>query len=53
MKTGHAKLDRFFATEFSPSTGQWIYKHPELAGIDATLRRVWPDIGDVHKQGDQ
>lgn len=45
IKTGHKKLDRFFATEFNPSTGQWIYRHPELAAVDATLRRVWPNIG--------
>lgn len=46
VPTGHPKLDRFFREKFNPSTGQWIYAHPELAGIDATLRRVWPRIGD-------
>ena len=26
----YEKIDRFFKEEFSPYTGQWIYKHPEL-----------------------
>lgn len=26
----YKKLDKFFQTEFSPDTGQWIHKHPEL-----------------------
>jgi hypothetical protein len=46
LKTGHAKLDRFFATKFNPSTGQWVWKHPELDRLDASLRRCWPNIGD-------
>lgn len=28
IKTG--RLDTFFAEEFDPSTGMWIYKHPEV-----------------------
>lgn len=43
IKTGHKKLDRFFAKEFNPSTGSWIWRHPELAAVDAVLRRVWAD----------
>lgn len=43
IKTGRKKLDRFFATEFNPSTGQWIYRHPELVGIDTILRRYWKE----------
>ena len=27
------KLDKFWREEFSPSTGQWIQKHPELARV--------------------
>jgi len=26
----YKSLDRFFQKEFSPDTGQWIHKHPEL-----------------------
>jgi hypothetical protein len=29
LKTGNKKLDKFFSTEFDPSTGMWIHKHPE------------------------
>lgn len=30
LKTGNATLDKFFATEFSPDTGLWVHKHPEI-----------------------
>lgn len=30
IPTGHPILDKFFRKEFSPHTGQWIHKHPEL-----------------------
>ena len=33
IDTGNTLLDTFFRDEFNPSTGQWIHKHPELAGI--------------------
>lgn len=29
-KTGNIMLDIFFAEEFSPDTGMWIRKHPEI-----------------------
>lgn len=29
IATGHAVLDEFFRTEFAPSTGMWVHKHPE------------------------
>ena len=35
IKTGHKKLDKFFATEFEPDTGMWIRKHPELKKLEA------------------
>lgn len=38
IKTGH--LDSFFAKEFDPSTGLWIYKHPEVMGIAAIYQRI-------------
>lgn len=28
--TGNNKLDIFFKEHFTPNTGQWIYKHPEI-----------------------
>ena len=33
IETGNKKMDKFFAEHFDPSTGQWIYKHPELKQI--------------------
>ena len=33
MTTGHPLLDEFFLVEFSPMTGMWIHKHPELDKI--------------------
>lgn len=29
-KTGNTMLDIFFAEEFSPDTGLWVRKHPEI-----------------------
>ena len=40
MDTGHPILDEFFRKEFSPSTGMWIRKHPELSGILDRYRLV-------------
>lgn len=36
VDTGNDKLDEFFRTEFDPSTGSWVHRHPDKAG----LRRV-------------
>lgn len=33
ISTNKPVIDEFFRTEFSPNTGMWIYKHPELEGI--------------------
>lgn len=33
VSTGNKKMDRFFKETFSPHTGQWIHKHPEIEGI--------------------
>ena len=33
VSTSHAVMDRFFATQFQPDTGQWIHKHPELGKL--------------------
>ena len=40
VKTGNRKLDRFFATEFSPSTGMWVRKHPDQRGLHRTYKRL-------------
>lgn len=33
IATGNTVMDRFFRTKFTPHTGQWIYRHPNLQGI--------------------
>lgn len=33
VSTGNDVMDKFFREEFTPDTGMWIYKHPELDGI--------------------
>lgn len=33
IRTGNVKMDNWFATQFSPHTGQWIHSHPELTKI--------------------
>ena len=40
MDTGNPVLDEFFRKEFSPSTGMWIRKHPDLNGIASAYRRL-------------
>lgn len=33
MRTGHVVFDSFFATEFTPHSGMWVRKHPDLEGL--------------------
>lgn len=33
ISTGNEELDKFFREEFTPSTGMWIRKHPDLPGV--------------------
>jgi len=40
VQTGRPDLDWFFMTEFSPDTGQWIHKHPELEKVKTTFEKV-------------
>lgn len=37
----YTALDKFFKTEFSPDTGQWIHKHPELDRVARVYERFW------------
>jgi len=34
-------MDNFFKTEFNPSTGQWIHKHPELDKIKIIYHKYY------------
>lgn len=40
MSTGNPKLDRFFATEFSPITGMWVRAHPDRRGLHRIYLRL-------------
>jgi hypothetical protein len=33
IDTGNPRLDKFFREKFDPSTGAWIWNHPELRRI--------------------
>lgn len=37
MTTGNVRLDWFFLTQFDPSTGVWVHKHPDKAGLARVL----------------
>ena len=39
--TGHKVMDKFFKKEFSPDTGMWIHRHPELNKIKALYERLY------------
>lgn len=39
--TCHPLLDEFFATHFSPMTGMWIHKHPELGKIQRIYKAYY------------
>ena len=48
VSTGHARCDKFFATEFSPHTGSWVHRHPhtaQLAELAAGMRRAGRSYG--------
>lgn len=40
MTTGSARLDWFFLTQFDPSTGVWVHKHPDKAGLRRILAQL-------------
>ena len=40
VDTNRPDLDKWWRDNFSPSTGQWIRKHPELDGIKKLYKRL-------------
>lgn len=46
IDTGNPIMDEFFRTEFSPSTGMWIRKHPDLQGIASKFQMLMKAIGE-------
>ena len=47
VRTGNDLLDDFFWSDFSASTGQWIYKHPELEKIRWLYHRYYKTSGSI------
>lgn len=40
IQTGNVIFDNFFKKEFSPCTGMWIWKHPDIEGIANIYKRL-------------
>jgi hypothetical protein len=38
--TANSDMDRWFATEFSPDTGQWVHRHPDKDGLERVYRQL-------------
>jgi hypothetical protein len=57
--TKRPDLDEFFRKEFSPDTGQWVWKHPEIDKLEAMYRMQrkpeganWLRIGaEIYERG--
>lgn len=46
METGNPVMDKFFKEEFSPSTGMWIRKHPDIHGIANRFNQLMKAVGE-------
>ena len=51
LTTGHPLLDEFFLTQFSPMTGMWIHKHPELQKIAKLYSNYYSGVIKDHFEG--
>lgn len=40
IATGNSRLDNFFRRQFDPSTGLWVHKHPNKAGLERIYYQV-------------
>lgn len=45
ISTGNEVMDKFFREEFTPSTGMWIRKHPDIAGVQRVYRIMLDEKG--------
>lgn len=41
IATGNHRLDAFFRLHFDASTGMWVHKHPNKAGLENIYARYW------------
>lgn len=49
QKTGNKIMDRFFIKEFNPSTGMWVYNHPQLERIKQLYLTVFKNENTIKK----
>lgn len=40
ISTGDKKMDAWFRKNFHPCTGIWVYKHPDLEGLELKYQRL-------------
>lgn len=40
IATGNSRMDNFFRRQFDPSTGLWVHKHPNKAGLERIYYQV-------------
>lgn len=45
IPTDNIEMDGFFRGEFNPSTGMWIYKHPNIDGLRQIYSKLTGRIG--------
>ncbi len=48
IDTNRPDLDKWFREEFSPDTGQWIYKHPDFDRIAGRWRWIKSREGKLY-----
>jgi len=52
--TKRPDLDEFFRREFSPHTGQWVWKHPEIGKLEAMyIMQRAPEANNLLRIGDK
>lgn len=52
IKTGNKEMDQWFEENFDPSTGQWIWRHPNIMGIERIYRMLRP-VGTAAFDGEK
>lgn len=43
VETDRPEIDKFFKEEFNPSTGMWIWKHPDLENIAKKYSEIFSE----------
>lgn len=45
--TGNEVLDRFFKEEFDPSTGLWVWNHPDFEKLEELYNKYYSKKGEI------